>query len=1847
MLKQSSLPPELENVKAVAQYLAGESKDVSMNVKSLALINGNRMYQEGNYEEAYNIYKVILEEEPDNVEAKMNIAFALVRLGRNEEALKLFQEIPEEKINEYVFNEMGNIHARMGLLEKAEEYYRRALELNPNFHLARINQSITMLNRGAPERAKELLEGYEVDEEHRGAYHKAMAMIEFALGNLESAVVHISEYLREEERDVDALLFKAECESRLGRFEDAEESAKRAYEIKKSPEVKTALAAIELENGKVDEAIKLAESSLKKGGDVRTLRVLAKGYFLKGDYEKSYEYASKFLEQRESLELRMVRGESARKLGRYEIAKNDADVVLENKPDYPKAMILKALALANLGEFDTAIELLNEAKELDDDFLVYTAYAEVYAIQGNKRKVAEALEGALERKMSVEHLRKLCIILYELKDYERLDKYLKRLTGVTNSDSYIWFLKGEVAYETDLGKAEKYYKLAVELDDKFLDAYLRLAIISAEKENFEEMEKYIEKIITLEAKADVWRTLLSKLIEKERYESVLDIIDKIVEKTSDESLRIYQLEALVKLEKYDEGAKLGEKLHKEYSGEKRIALLLGISYYHLSRFADAVKLLEPLMSISDLEVDASYYMARIYFDTGRPKESLELVEKYEEYPKFMLLKAEILLAMEEYEEVVDYVNHIAMALGGKELTKALIYKMQALFRMNKEEGFEVAEDILRRDPENFETLLLVSMEYEKKGMYEETLKYASRAVEIEKNEEILRIYTLSLFKTNRLEEAMNAANSLLEIAEKPEYIALKAKIMLARNMVTECFRFCTKFSEDKWNDEIRLLLGKAQFKLKNYESSAKYFEEVLSSDLTNYDALYHLSLIYYLLEDYQRAEKMFQLAVGHYRAEVMADSDFVESYADTEIKLGKYDIALQILDGNMGELTEKMNLLYGIASYNMGNYEKALAHLTAVSEDYDDQVIYYKVLTLVALGRFEEANKLFGNAKERKDLLYYHGLVLYNLGKYEGAVEKFEDYIKNEGKIKDVEFYLGVSYFNLSRYEEAVKHLSKAETINDEAYKYEALSYYWLENYENAVRFFDICEKKGFMSGEMWYYYGDSLDKVGKSGFEYYKKAWEFGYKNSKIAYLLLKGHYEKGELEEAEKYINEASSQSLEALLLGAKVLRDLKKYSGALELLRDSSEPEAVIMRAQILIDMGSEEEAKKELLKVAYVPEGAYHLVKLLVGEENYEEALKYLSVAEKHGDVSREKMFIYFGTGDWENAVQNAKTLVDRGEQVNDALRILGLSLFELGRYEEAIEHLEKCKSMGMDVDKELGLSYYKVGNYQKAIQYLSSLNAPIFELGMSYYNMGEYEKALEILENAEDEKSREYAGLSAFKLGNYEKAVEYLDGMEGHEEELAMAHYMLGNYRKVVEIQPADKKILAMSYYNLGEFQKALEEFEGLEKKDGEDYYHMAIANLRLGKYEDAEYYFDLAQKSGYEGDIGAFKGIIAYSKGDYSTAATLLKNSKDRETEKMYAISLYHIGDLRGAVKHLKDLDDEESKKYYALALMALGGERELREARDIFLQIKDNKNAAKCSMLLGDYEDALKLLSTFGDEESIAIKFEALIRLGREEDAKELYPKLSEEEKEKYAKDMVRIYISNGEYKEAKNLIEKYFQEDFDWFLLRSKLHIAEGNYKAAMDDLTHAKRINPKSKEISKYLAPIYLNMGEVDKALKEAKKSVKDFPEDALCWYNLGVAYQRKDNLKKAIEALKKAVDIDDGMWDAWRLIGMIQIKEHDFENAYASLLKVDKKIENRDIKFLLAVSAYELEKHEEALKYIDEALTMRRDPIGLYYKALILSDMGRKDEAISILNEALRLKPDFVDARKLLGSLMGGE
>lgn len=117
----------------------------------------------------------------------INKALDLVRSGKVDEAISLYENFLEVEEIPEILNNLANLYRMKGFVSKAIELYERALKISPSFKDAKLNLAVAFLEIGRYGEAMMILEnlkdsGYESDELYLAlaiAYERSKRMSDF------------------------------------------------------------------------------------------------------------------------------------------------------------------------------------------------------------------------------------------------------------------------------------------------------------------------------------------------------------------------------------------------------------------------------------------------------------------------------------------------------------------------------------------------------------------------------------------------------------------------------------------------------------------------------------------------------------------------------------------------------------------------------------------------------------------------------------------------------------------------------------------------------------------------------------------------------------------------------------------------------------------------------------------------------------------------------------------------------------------------------------------------------------------------------------------------------------------------------------------------------------------------------------------------------------------------------------------------------------------------------------------------------------------------------------------------------------------------------------------------------------------------------------------------------------------------------------------------------------------------------------------------------------------------------------------------------------------------------------
>ena len=222
--------------------------------------------------------------------------------------------------------------------------------------------------------------------------------------------------------------------------------------------------------------------------------------------------------------------------------------------------------------------------------------------------------------------------------------------------------------------------------------------------------------------------------------------------------------------------------------------------------------------------------------------------------------------------------------------------------------------------------------------------------------------------------------------------------------------------------------------------------------------------------------------------------------------------------------------------------------------------------------------------------------------------------------------------------------------------------------------------------------------------------------------------------------------------------------------------------------------------------------------------------------------------------------------------------------------------------------------------------------------------------------------------------------------------------------------------------------------------------------------------------------------------------------------------------------------------------------------------------------------------------------------------------------------------------------LIKMYPTEPF-LFNLSGAVNASMQNYEKAIKSYKEALSLNNEYIEVYNNIGVAYKDWGKPETALKYLNEAIRLNPSYAEAYNNLGNAQKDLSQLDKAIENYSKAIELNPSYIDAMCNKGISLALQEKYEKSlelYKHAMALDP--ENRDIKYYISDTFFNLGKYEHAERYINSLKSDIADHsnlCNLYGK--ILQKKG-SPIALSYYKKALKINVKDDETLNNIGTLL---
>ncbi len=183
-----------------------------------------RAYQASeNDEKALDVYRQIVNHDPEHVEAANNMAQILEKQGHHQEALSIFRRLSSQRPElPEIWNNMAVVLEDMGDMAGAEKAYRAALERNPALIDTWIHLGFMLGSEGRPDEAMHCFQEASRLDPHNASAIAGQASTLEKQGDIEGASKTLNDFTAAGgQPNADIILARARVMRQQGRLEDA------------------------------------------------------------------------------------------------------------------------------------------------------------------------------------------------------------------------------------------------------------------------------------------------------------------------------------------------------------------------------------------------------------------------------------------------------------------------------------------------------------------------------------------------------------------------------------------------------------------------------------------------------------------------------------------------------------------------------------------------------------------------------------------------------------------------------------------------------------------------------------------------------------------------------------------------------------------------------------------------------------------------------------------------------------------------------------------------------------------------------------------------------------------------------------------------------------------------------------------------------------------------------------------------------------------------------------------------------------------------------------------------------------------------------------------------------------------------------------------------------------------------------------------------------------------------------------------------------------------------------------------------------------------------------------------
>lgn len=987
---------------------------VNANQPQALLFLAQQRNNEANYNEGLQYAEKLLQNEPSNGKAGFEKGRALCALGKYDEAFTVLKKaatnLPDDP---HILQWLGDLCIRKQIYPEAVEHYRKASKAAPeNFDLY-VKTSNAMQLASQNSQALKTLKDVFAKFKEKPQIYKEIGLLEYKLGNLDSALSRLSFFCRSDSTSAEVYLVLGHISSQKADYKTAHEHYSRSMKLSgPNIECKLAIADVYLKTKNHAAARKLLEEVLAERAEKTANRMMGEAFLLAGDLRNALNYYKK--ERELHGDDPMVQEKIANLYyfqGFYAPAKTEFLHLVKLSPQHNEAYYYLAILDLREGQISSSEQYLRKAEKLGNGNATIHYHL---GINFENNKLLDKAISYYNKCLSFEPANQNALL-------NLADVYIKAEKDSAAAETFIKLFNIDNAkYSANLANAGHiFFKLnlfdkaisayATFLDKKFSDFSVNVgyATIMYNRNDHQKVISLLKTISGTWLKDDKVVTMLADSYFKTGqyalslpHLSTLLTLDSenrfaikhsaiALEKTADTLKAISMYERFLKLppekDRGEAAFHLGELYEskdlrdkailqyetniKEYPEDLRNHTQLGALFYKNKNYVKAQKILETAVSFAHATPRLHKMLAQTY---TAQNENTKAIHYYEKYLSSVSNDASAWKELGScHFALKDYPKAIPAFLKARELDST----------------------------EDFEVAYLLGFSYLETDNFSKAIAPLGRARAL--NNKDCRVYDALAQCYRNLKETSTLTAILTDwIAIDPKRYDIKIelgslmldakKISEAISMLTEASRFIP--SEPK----PYLLLAQAHEILGNDSLRFKHLSTALKFAPNNWETRYQLSRYYLSIKQLQKAEENLLATI-------------------------------------------QLNPAHGISHFEYGtllldrkNYKNASHEFKMALESEPDNPYYRAMLAFSSImnGENKAAQDNISAALKKSPndprILYWAGMVYKNGGNQDLALQTFQNVLKIEPSNAMCIEAIGDIYLEGIQYKKAAEHFFKA-----------------------------------------------------------------------------------------------------------------------------------------------------------------------------------------------------------------------------------------------------------------------------------------------------------------------------------------------------------------------------------------------------------------------------------------------------------------------------------------------------------------------------------------------------------------------------------------------------------------------------------------------------------------------------------------------------------------------------------------------------------------------------------------------------------------------------------------------------